>query len=141
MKKLFFSCSFFLFSLAALPQSIIGSWQLMKQTNCMEKKLETNNEETAELVHDMKSMNNKSPQILRFKDNQNGEESTRMLFKSKASNSKNFLYKLNESTLYILDKRSHTITDSFAIDALQSDSLILSNVSRPCETRVFVRVK
>jgi hypothetical protein len=141
MKKLFFSCGFLFLCAVALSQSIIGDWQLAKQTNCVENDALKKSIGSTHLSKDTKVKRDNSLPILRFKDHQNGEQSTRMLLNSKSSTSKSFLYKLNESTLYVLDKRSHTITDSFTIDSLQSDSLILSNISRPCETRVFVRVK
>ena len=125
-------------SFLTLSQSLIGSWQLMKQTSCVDDEISDKNESTQGLVN---GMNDKTPQILRFKDSQSGDESTKIVTKGKVSNSKNFLYKFDGTTLYILDKRSHIIIDSFAVESLQSDSLILSNVSRPCETKVFAKVK
>lgn len=107
----------------------------------MEDKM-TANQDTQNLVDEMKQMSPAATaSIVRFKEKGNGEESSRILTKRKAANNKNFLYKYNGETLLILDKKSQTITDSFVVDKLSSDSLIVSNASRPCETRIFLKIK
>jgi hypothetical protein len=138
-----------IFVLVTLPayagaQSLVGKWQLVKQTTCIEADLEADeaDEETEELVNEMKSRSSAgSTSILQFKDNRSGEESTQILFKRKDYGSKSFLYKLDGSTLYILDKKSQTISDSYVIEKLEGDNLILSNSARACDTKVFVRIK
>lgn len=129
------------FSVATKAQSILGKWQLVKESSCIEENLTatTDNEQT--LVTDMKNMSGATPQVVTFKEKQNGEESTRILTRKKAANSKSFLYKFDGESLMILDKKSQTITDNFMVDKISSDSLIISNVARPCETRIFMRLK
>jgi len=127
--------------LVSQAQSIIGKWQLVRQSTCLEENMPSGDEEEENLVSDMKSMGGKTPQLLQFKEGQNGEESTKILNSRKHANAWHFLYKVNDTSLYILDKKSHIIIDSYTIETLQSDSLILSNVARPCETKVFIRVK
>ena len=122
-------------------QTIIGSWQLMKQSDCMNDKISVDDEGVQDVLSDMNKMANPTPQVVQFKDNQSGEESTHMLNKKKATNAKGFLYKIDESNLYILDKKSHTISETYTIEVLKTDSLILSNAARACETKIFVRVK
>jgi hypothetical protein len=126
MKTLVFAASFLFISMLCFSQSVIGSWQLAKQTDC--------NQEVTE-------PNKKFPQTLHFKDAFSGEESAKMLNTSKASNTKSFLYKIDETTLYILDKKSRMIVDSYNIDTLEADSLILSNTTSPCTIRVFIKAK
>lgn len=128
-------------SCLASAQSIVGEWQLMKETNCVEDKLSASDSSTKDLVNDMKSMSSATPVVVKFKDKMAGEESMRILTKRKSANNKNFLYRFDGEMLVILDKRSRTITDSFIVDKFDAESLILSNVSRPCETRVFKRIK
>jgi hypothetical protein len=89
----------------------------------------------------MKSMAGATPQVITFKEKLAGEESTRILNRKKSANSKNFLYKFNGEMLLILDKKSQTITDSYLVDKFSADSLIISNASRPCETRILLRIK
>lgn len=123
-------------------QSIVGRWQLSKQSNCVEDELDE--EEDAgvkEMVDDMKGLSGAEPQIIEFKDNNTGSETTKIINKKKSYNSKAFLYRYNEGSLYILDKKSRTIIDGFTVEKLDNDSLIISNVSRVCETKVFVRLK
>jgi hypothetical protein len=127
-------------SLTAKAQSLIGKWQLTKQTTCIESDIETD-EETEDLVNEMKSRDSASPQVINFKDNKSGEESTRILSRKKESNSKNFLYKFDGTTLYILDKKTQTISESYIVETLAGDSLIISNAARACDTKVFVRIK
>jgi hypothetical protein len=125
-------------------QSLVGKWQLVKQTTCIEADLEAEeeDEDTEALVDDMKSRGSAgSTYVVQFKDNKSGEESTQILFKRKDYNSKSFLYKFDGSTLYILDKRSQTISDTYTVEKLEGDSLILSNSSRACDTKVFVKIK
>ena len=123
-------------------QSIVGRWQLSKQSNCVERELEEGEEATVkEMAEDMEGLSGAEPQIIEFKDNNTGSESTKIINKKKSYNSKSFLYRYNEGSLYILDKRSRTIIDGFTVEKLTNDSLIISNVSRVCETKIFVRLE
>jgi hypothetical protein len=123
-------------------QSIVGRWQLSKQSNCVESELEEEDEASAkEMVEDMQGLSGAEPQIIEFKDNNTGSESTKIINKNKSYNSKSFLYRYNEGSLYILDKKSRTIIDGFTVEKLTNDSLIISNVARVCETKIFVRLQ
>jgi hypothetical protein len=123
-------------------QSIVGRWQLSKQSNCVESELDEEEDASVkEMVDDMKGLSGSEPQILEFKDNNTGSESTKIINKNKSYNSKAFLYRYNEGSLYILDKKSRTIIDGFTVEKLDNDSLIISNVERVCETKIFVRLK
>jgi hypothetical protein len=124
---------------AATAQTLIGKWQLTKQTSCIESEIDSTDEE--DLVNDMKSHDSASPQVIQFKDAKSGEESTRVLSRRKDTNSKAFLYKFDGTNLHILDKRSRTISESYIVEKLDGESLILSNASRACDTKVFVRIK
>lgn len=122
-------------------QSIIGSWQLLRQTDCMEEKLSASNDSTQQLIDEMKSMGGASQQVVTFREKMAGEESTRILSHKKASNSKSFLYKFDGESLLILDKKSHILTDNYLVDKFSSDSLVISNAARPCETKIFLKIK
>lgn len=123
-------------------QSIVGSWQLVKQSNCVEENMTADDDDSAQqLIDDMKNMSASTPQVVTFKEKMSGEESTRILTKKKVANNRNFLYKFDGEMLLILDKKSQTITDNFMVDKFSADSLIVSNVSRPCETKIFLRIK
>ena len=141
MKVLLFLLAFIICCVAGQAQSIVGSWQLMKQLNCLDEKISVNDAGIQEVMNDMNGMSNQTPQVIQFKENNSGEESTHILNKKKPSNTKSFLYKTDGSSLYILDKKSHTISETYTIDVLKTDSLILSNSSRACETKIFVRLK
>jgi len=141
MKKLMFLLVMMGCTLFSQAQSIVGRWQLVKQSTCVEDELGEADDDTQALVDDMKSMSGATPQVIEFKANNTGEESTKIISKKKSYNSKSFLYRYNESGLYFLDKRSKTIIEGFTVERLEGDSLIISNVSRVCETKIFVRVK
>jgi hypothetical protein len=128
-------------TISGRSQSIIGHWQLVKESTCLEEQLPNDTSDTEDLVRDMKAMNDKTPQIIKFTDHQSGEESTKILNTRKNVNTKHFLYKIDGNNLYILDKKSRTLAETYSIDSLQGDTLILSNSARPCETKVFVRIK
>jgi len=129
-----------LLAMGASAQSIIGKWQLVKQSNCVEDKLGEDDADTQDLVDDMKGMSGATPQVLTLKDKNAGEENTKIITKKKDYNSKSFLYKYDGEFLYFLDKKSRTIIEGFTVEKLSADSLIISNTSRACETRIFVRI-
>jgi hypothetical protein len=120
----------------AKAQSLVGSWQLVKQTTCLDEGLKKDTPQK-----DIKNPGDQIPQIIRFIDQQNIEESTRILNTRKNVSTKHFLYKLDSATLYILDKRTRTIAETYNIDSWQGDNLILSHAARPCETKVFIKLK
>jgi hypothetical protein len=134
---------FFLLSVTALKaQTLVGQWQLMKESTCAEDDIDMSDTDAAELVGQMKSMSSGgTPQIIQFKENLTAEESTKIISKKKSYNSKSFMYKFNGTSLYLLDKKSHTIIEGFTVEKLDADSLIISNASRACETKFFVRIK
>ena len=127
--------------MAGSAQSIIGRWQLIKESSCVEDDVETDDAGTQELIDDMKSMSGATPQVIEFKDNNAVHESTKIINRKKSYNSKSFLYRLDGDALYFLDKKSRTIIEGFTVEKLASDSLIITNSARVCETKIFVRVK
>ena len=128
-------------SMVCTAQSIVGRWQLVKESTCVEDELSPDDADTAELINDMKSMSGASPQVLEFKDNNTGHESTKIISRKKSYNSKGFLYRYDGDGLYILDKKSKTIIEGFTVERIEADSLIITNSARVCETKIFVRIK
>ena len=122
-------------------QSIIGTWQLVKQTSCLDDNIELNDEGVEEVLSDMKSMSGPTPQVMTLKENNAAEESTKIVSRKKSYNSKSFLYKYDGQSIYFLDKKSRTIIEGFTVEKLEGDSLIISNSARACETKVFLRIK
>lgn len=141
MKTTFFLLVFLSVTSFGFTQSIIGEWQLVKESNCMEENLPVTSIDTNAMVKEMKSMTPPTPQVVTFKEKMNGEESTRILTRKKTTNNKSFMYRFDGESLVILDKKSHTISESFMVDKFSADSLIVSNTSRPCEVRIFKRIK
>lgn len=141
MKTLIFMTILCSCVLVCQAQSIVGRWQLIKQSNCVEEEMEEDDAGVKEMVEDMKGLSGSEPQFIEFKENNTGSESTKIINRKKSYNSKSFLYRYDEQTLYILDKRSRTIIDGFTVEKMDGDSLIISNVSRVCDTKVFVRLK
>jgi hypothetical protein len=129
-------------SFCSHAQSILGSWQLIRQTTCAEDNLPTiESDSIQDLLNDMKGMGMPAPQVVKFKEKGSGEESTKILNRKKSANSKNFLYKFDGEMLLLLDKKSQTITDSYEVNKFSSDSLIVSNYARPCETKIFLKIR
>jgi hypothetical protein len=124
---------------SAQPGSIVGTWQLVKEGNCLEET--ASNKDVGETLRkEMKSRSSAAPLVVNFKDNATGDESSRILNTSKAASQKKFLYKFNGEMLLILDKKSQTISDSYMVDKFTADSLIVSNSSRPCDTKIFLKI-
>ncbi len=137
------ACLLVLISLAMVcqAQSLVGRWQLVKESSCVEDELSPDDVETDDLVNDMKSRSGAAPQVIEFKDNNSGHESTKIISRKKSYNSKGFLYRFDGEGLYFLDKKSRTIIEGFTVEKLESDSLIITNSARVCETKIFVRIK
>jgi hypothetical protein len=128
-------------SMVCTAQSIVGRWQLVKESSCVEDELSPDDAENEELVNDMKSMSGATPQVLEFKENHTGSESTKIISRKKTYNSKGFLYRFDGEGLYFLDKKSKTIIEGFTVERFEADSLIITNSTRVCETKIFVRIK
>lgn len=128
-------------SMVCKAQSIVGRWQLVKESTCVEDELSPDDAESEELINDMKSRSGASPQVLEFKDNNTGNESTKIISRKKTYNSKGFLYRYDGDGLYFLDKKSRTIIEGFTVEKIEGDSLIITNSTRVCETKIFVRIK
>ena len=124
------------------PQAgdIIGKWQLVKESYCAEDELAPADEAERELIEEMQSMSSAAPRVINFRENRTAQESTRIINRRKAYNSNTLLYKITPTTLYFLDKRSQTIIETFSIEKLTADSLILTNSERACDTRVFIKI-
>lgn len=140
--QVFFLLAFIaLFQFSVSAQRIVGNWQLVKQGNCLEESAATDEEPGLEnLRKDMHSRTGVTPQVVNFKKNSSGTETSRILNRSRPANAKKFYYKFNGNLLLILDKKSQTISDSYIVDKFTADSLIVSNRARPCETRIFVKI-
>ena len=141
MKKLILLLAITGSALFCHAQSIVGRWQLVKQSSCVDDEVSGSDADAQALIDDMKAMSGAAPQILEFRANNTGQESTKIISKKKSYNSKAFLYRYNESGLYFLDKKSQTIIEGYTVERLEADSLIISNSSRVCETKIFVRLK
>jgi hypothetical protein len=138
--KTFFTILLCVFTTTLFSQSLVGEWQLVKQSTCMEENMKPLADSTQRLVNDMKSRGGVTASTITFKDNQAGEESTRILNSRKNGYNKNFLYKFDGEMLMVLDKRSRTITDNYIVEKFSTDSLILANAARPCETKIFLKI-
>ncbi len=140
MKKLLLSGLFMLSLISiSVAQSIVGKWQLSRQSTCVEDDIYDQDDD--DLAAEMKSMSSPGRQILHLKDNNTAVESTKIINSRKSYNSKALLYKYTGDALYILDKRSKTIIETFTVEQLSADSLIISNSARACETKVFVKIE
>jgi hypothetical protein len=122
-------------------QGLVGKWQLVKESTCIENELDPASAEEEEIVREMKSMAGATPEVIEFKGNNSAEESTKIINRKKTYNSHALLYKYSGNALHFLDKKSHIIIDSFTVEQLSADSLIISNAERACETRVFIKIK
>lgn len=130
-----------LFSIpVATGQSLIGTWQLVNQTNCVDDELGEEDEDTEELIGDMKSRDSGTNSVIRFKDNTNGEENIRMIGSRKSTRMNSFMYKFDGNNIYLLDKKSKLLLGSYIVESITPDSLIFSNAARVCEMKVFVKV-
>ena len=114
---------------------------IIKQSSCVDDDSGALGDEETQYWLMRESDVGATPQIIEFRANKTGQESTKIISSKKSYNSKSFLYRYDENGLYFLDKKSRTIIEGFTVERLEGDSLIISNTQRVCETKVFVRIK
>lgn len=122
-------------------QSLVGTWQLVRHTTCLEAEMGEEDAATDDLVEDIRSRDAGTASVIRFKDDNSGDETIRLLESRKSGKRNNFLYRYSEGRLYFLDKKSRLLVGSYDVDRLSADSLVFSDAKRACETRIFVRLE
>lgn len=122
-------------------QSLVGTWQLTKQTNCLESELSDTVKTDPDMMKEFSSKSNRSPKVVIFRADNSGEQSIKTMEKKKVSNIKKFLYKFDGTTIYILDKKSRLITTSLIVDTLTTDSLVYHTAGKVCDQVFLVRTQ
>ncbi len=97
-------------------------------------------EATTELLDDIRGRASGTPSVIEFNADNSGRESIQLLDTRRSSKRNNFLYRYSEGKIYFLDKKSRLLVGTYDVDRLSADSLIFSQASRACETRIFIRV-
>ena len=140
MKSTLFIIIFAFILSTSYAQSLVGTWQLVKQTTCLSEEVGGEDPETEELIADMQSNSSGTNSVIRFKDQTSGEENVRIIDSKKSTRLNSFLYKFDGNNIYFLDKKSKLLLGSYTVENFTADSLIFSNAARPCETKVFVKI-
>ena len=125
----------------ANSQSLVGTWQMIKQSNCLEDEVSDTTKMDADMMKEFSSKSTRSPKVVIFRIDNSGEEAVKTPEKKKASNVKKFMYKFDGASIYILDKKSHLITNTLIVDTLTSDSLVYHSAGKVCEQVFFVRTQ
>jgi len=125
----------------ANSQSLLGTWHVTEQTNCMEIEVSDTVEMDENILREFSSKSTPSPKVVSFYADNLGEESIKSLHKKRAVQVKKFHYKHDGTNIYILDKKSRLLVSSLIIDTLTSDSLAYHTAGRACEKTFFIRVK
>ena len=68
-------------------QSLVGTWQVIKQTNCLESEVSDTTKTDEELMKEFSSKSNRSPKVVIFKADNTGEEGIKTDRKSTRLNS------------------------------------------------------
>jgi hypothetical protein len=122
-------------------QSLIGTWQVTKQTNCLEREVSDSVQMNENLLKEFSSKSTRSPKVMIFRADNSAEESIRELDKKRSKSVKKFHYKQDGNNIYILDKKSHLIVSGLIIETLTSDSLVYYTAGKECEKTFFVRIE
>ncbi|MDV3310538.1 MAG: lipocalin family protein [Cyclobacteriaceae bacterium] len=120
-------------------QSIVGTWQLVRHNTCLDQEMDWY-EATRELLDDSRSRSSGTPSVIEFKADNSGQETIQLLDTRRSSKRNTFLYRYSEGKIYFLDKKSRLLVGAYDVDRLSADSLVFSEASRACETRIFVRL-
>jgi hypothetical protein len=132
---------FFILAFACVKaQSIVGTWQQVGETSCIQTELKESETEK-ELLPAMGGTQNSVAKLIRFFEKGGGEEGIFSKGSKKGSGMNAFQYKVIGQELQFLDKRSGIITQRFIVDELTEGSLKIHNAMKDCEARTFTRVK
>ena len=130
-----------LWTYTAWGQNLTGTWQVSHESQCMDQELGNPSETEEELEDAMQSLSGRTPKVLILKADMTGEWNWKTVGKRKSANKEKFLYRVSDGFLYILDKRSRLITDTFIIEMSTAESLIVFRKDRSCERYEMVRTK
>jgi len=131
----------FLSIYVAYGQTLPGTWQVVKQSNCIGNEFGEPSETEEALLESMSSLSGYTPKTFLFNADGSGEENWRSRGKKKSASKEKFLYRYTDEALYLLDKKSRLITDTFLVEELTATSLKMFNKDRSCERLELVRVK
>jgi len=122
-------------------QSIVGEWQVTKQTNCLENEVSDTLKTDSEMLEARSSKSTHTPKVMSFRDDNTGEERIKVMGKKKSADQKKFHYKFDGQNLYILDKKSHLIVSGFVVETLTTDTLVYYTQGKECEKTTLVCIK
>jgi hypothetical protein len=122
-------------------QTLTGTWQVVKQTHCMEDQLGAPSETETELLEAMEGMAGAPPRVLILNADMTGEWNWKTSGKKKVAVKEKMLYRVSDGYLYILDKKSRLITDTFIIEMQTTESLSMFRKDRSCEHYDLIRTK
>ncbi|MBL7848318.1 MAG: lipocalin family protein [Cyclobacteriaceae bacterium] len=136
---------FLLLSLMAVAsmaqgQSIIGTWQVVEEKTCFEAQM-PESETEKELLKDMGSTRNAVAKVITFKKNGTGEEGIFTTGKKKGTDKTTFTYRLTDSDLKLMDKKSGIMTQQLVVDELTATTLRFHLAGKDCETKTLTRIK
>jgi hypothetical protein len=132
---------FCLWAYTSWGQNLTGVWQVTHESQCMDQELGTPSETEEELEEAMQSMSGRAPKVMILKADLTGEWNWKTVGKKKSAYKEKFIYRISDGIIYILDKRSRLITDTFIIELNTADSLIVFRKDRSCERYEMVRTK
>ncbi len=130
----------FVFAVTGNAQSLVGTWQVTEEKTCFESEFKETDTEK-ELRKSMGSTKTGVARVIQFNKNGSGEEGIFESGSKKGSGKTSFKYRHVDSTLQLLDKKSHIMTQHIIVDELTATTLRIHLASKPCETKTFTRIK
>jgi len=131
----------FFLAVAGKAQSLVGTWQVTEEKTCFQpefKESETEKELTKSMGGAAKTG---VARVIQFNKNGTGEEGIFAAGSKKGSGKTTFKYRYVDSTLQLLDKKSHIMTQHIIVDELTATTLRIHLASKACETKTFTRIK
>ena len=130
----------FFLAVTGKAQSLVGSWQVTEEKTCFETELKETDTEK-DLRKSMGSTKTGVARIIQFNKNGTGEEGIFEVGNKKGSGKTSFKYRYVDSTLQLLDKKSHLMTQHLIVDELTATTLRIHIATKACETKTFTRIK
>lgn len=128
-------------SVQAVGQSLVGKWQVIGQTNCLEKELPDSVKSDDTLLEDFKNQSVHSPVVMLFTHDGVAKRMIKVTGEKKPAETKEYRYAFDGTNIKLLDKKSKSLVLVYTVEALTGDSLVYSVPERVCEKTTLVRIQ
>lgn len=124
-----------------MGQSLVGKWQVINQTNCLEKELPNSTGSDDTFLKEFSTQSGLSPVMMHFGKDGSVKRIIKIIGEKKPAETQEYKFSVDGTTIHLSDKKSKTILRIYTIETLTNDSLVYVVLGRECEKTTLVRMK